>query len=118
LVAASVPSTAIGQIVGPLMVVIFLIFGGALANTNEITWILRWIQYLSPIFYCYTALIQNELSGRQFEDLSGNDYLDLYSSNTVSEVWCMGAMLILAGAFFIGGLFAIRITTRPKTILI
>lgn len=118
LVAASVPSAAIGQIVGPLIVVVFLIFGGALANTSEITWILRWIQYLSPIFYCYTALIQNELGGRQFGDVPGDEYLDMYSSNTVSEVWCMGAMLILAAAFWFGGLFAIRITTKPKTILI
>lgn len=117
-VAASVPSSAVGQIVGPLVVVVFLIFGGALANSNEITWILRWIQYLSPIFYCYTALIQNELGGRQFGEVSGDEYLDMYSSNTVSEVWCMGAMLILAAAFFIGGLLAIRITTRPKTMLI
>lgn len=117
-VAASVPTSEIGQIVGPLAVVVFLIFGGALANTNQITWILRWIQYLSPIFYCYTALIQNELSGRQFGELTGDEYLDLYSSNTVSIVWCMGAMLILFISFLTFGFLSIRVTTRPKMVLI
>jgi ABC-type multidrug transport system permease subunit len=49
-IAASVPTSEIRQIVGPLAVVVVLIFGGALANTEQITCILRWILYISPIF--------------------------------------------------------------------
>jgi hypothetical protein len=118
LVAASVPSLEIGMIVAPLTCVIFLVFGGNFANSGEITWILRWIQYISPVFYNYTALIQNEMAGQQFGPVSGDQYLELYGLNNVSIVWCMGALFILTGAYLVMGYFALAWNTRPKTIII
>ena len=33
------------------------------AYNPECTWILRWISYLSPIFYSFNALVNNEFKG-------------------------------------------------------
>jgi ABC-type multidrug transport system ATPase subunit len=118
LIAASVPSVEVGVIVAPLVMVIFLVYGGELANSGEITWILRWIQYISPVFYNYLGFAQNEMAGQQFGEVSGDQYLELYGLNQVPIIWCMGGLLILSGVYLILGYFALAWNTRPKTIII
>lgn len=118
MVAAAVTTTEMGQLLGPMLVAACLIFGGNLANNDQITWILRWLQYLSPVFYTFIAIIQNELSGQTFGQVSGDFYIDQYAFDQASIVWCMGALLILSAAFFVFGFVAICRTTRPKTVLI
>jgi ABC-type multidrug transport system permease subunit len=61
-----VPNVAIGNILAPLIIVIFILFGGQLINLSTLTPVLAWIQYISPIAYSNKALAQNEFTGLVF----------------------------------------------------
>ena len=120
-IASISPSLQISQIIGPLLIVIFFIFGGNLANSNEITWILRWIQYISMIFYSYQALCQNEFDGNFYgvqNDsntlVPGSTYLELYGLDQVGIWGCFGAILGIGAVFWVAGYIGLRISTRPK----
>jgi ABC-type multidrug transport system permease subunit len=117
-VAASVPTVQIGQVLGPLFIVIFLLFGGNLANASSVTWILRWIQYTSLIFYCYQGLISSQLQGQTFNGVPGEYYLGLYDLNQFSWYASTGAMLGLTVVFLVIGYVALRISTRPRMKLV
>ena len=56
------PNPQIGQLMVPMIVVIFMLFSGLLINIDSITIALRWIQWISPITYTYKALNQNEFT--------------------------------------------------------
>jgi ABC-type multidrug transport system permease subunit len=120
-VASISPTVQISEIIGPLVIVIFLIFGGNLANSNEITWILRWIQYISIVFYSYQALAQNEFTGNFYgvqndskTIVPGEFYLDLYGLENVNQWGCLGAILGIGTAFLLFGYIGLRFSTRPK----
>lgn len=120
-VASISPTVQISEIIGPLVIVIFLIFGGNLANSNEITWILRWIQYISIVFYSYQALAQNEFTGNFYgvqndseTIVPGEYYLDLYGLENVNQWGCLGALLGLGTAFLLLGYIGLRFSTKPK----
>ena len=117
-IAGSVPSVQIGQVVGPLVIVIFLLFAGNVANASSVTWILRWIQYTSLLFYAYQGLISNELSGQTFNGVPGSFYLNEFSINLFSWYASIGAMLGLMVVFLFFGYFALQISTRPKMRLV
>lgn len=120
-IASISPTVQISQIIGPLIIVIFLIFGGNLANSNEITWILRWIQYISIIFYAYQALAQNEFTGNFYgvqddsaQLVPGEYYLNLYGLENVGEWGCLGAILGIGTAFLVLGYIGLRYSTKPR----
>lgn len=120
-VASISPTVQISEIIGPLVIVIFLIFGGNLANSNTITWILRWIQYISIVFYSYQALAQNEFNGNYYgvqndskTIVPGEYYLNLYGLDNVNEWGCLGAILGIGTAFLFLGYIGLRFSTRPK----
>ena len=120
-IASVSPTVQISEIIGPLVIVVLLIFGGNLANSNTITWILRWIQYISMIFYTYQALAQNEFNGNFYgvqdgspQKVPGEYYLNLYGLDNVNQWGCLGAILGLALAFFLLGYMGLRICTKPK----
>ncbi len=54
------PSIEIGQVLGPLIAVIFILFGGSFASVSTIPVVIRWMQWLSLIRYTYGGLIINE----------------------------------------------------------
>src|SRR5262249_43089446 len=100
------------------ILVLFVLFGGNFARSNGITWILRWIQYISIVFYAYEALSQNELNGQVFDGVSGEFYLQLYSLDQVPIVACAGAILGIGVFFLLLAYVSLRATTRPKITLI
>jgi hypothetical protein len=53
LIGAAVPTATIGQIVMPLIIIVFMLFGGLLVNLDSISVALRWIQWISLISYTY-----------------------------------------------------------------
>lgn len=44
----------------PLVMMPMMLFGGLLTNNGKAPKWLAWMQYISPIKYCATALLQNE----------------------------------------------------------
>lgn len=113
-IAASVPSVEIGQIIGPLLIVVFLIFGGNLANANAVTWILRWIQYTSLIFYTYQGLVQNEFSGLTLDNRPGDSFLRDYSLDQIPWYFDVVALAGLTAVFLLFGYVALRFSTKPR----
>jgi hypothetical protein len=51
MIGASVPTIDVGQIVTPLVLVIFLVFGGLFVNLDRVPVVLRWVQWISFISY-------------------------------------------------------------------
>ncbi|KAJ2340723.1 hypothetical protein GGF43_006344, partial [Coemansia sp. RSA 2618] len=47
----------------PGMFLPFMLFGGLLVNTGNSTVWLRWLQWISPIKYGYTAMMKNQFAG-------------------------------------------------------
>ena len=113
-VAASVPTVQLGQVIGTLVVIIFLLFAGNLANYRQVTWILRWIQYISIPFYAFQALIQNELRGLRFGAVSGEQYLYSFGLNQLPIVAGSLGTLGLGVAFLFLGYFALMLSTAPR----
>ncbi|KAJ3265513.1 ATP-binding cassette sub- G member 2 [Chytriomyces hyalinus] len=62
-IGSAVPNAQVGQILGPLIITVFLLFGGQLLNVGSVSWVFRWLQYISIISYSYKGLIQNEFLG-------------------------------------------------------
>ncbi|KAJ2156679.1 hypothetical protein GGF46_005025 [Coemansia sp. RSA 552] len=61
----------------PAMFLPFLLFGGLLVNTGNSTVWLRWLQWISPIKYGYTALMRNQFDGYVVDGVPvGDDYLE------------------------------------------
>lgn len=100
-----------------LSIVIFLtmfMFGGyQIQNLLEVTWILRWIQFLSPVYYTYVALLLNEFEGMP----SGDSVITQYKLSLIGIWPAMCALFGIGSGFFLLAYFALRITTKPQRIL-
>ncbi|KAJ3101116.1 hypothetical protein HDU97_001641 [Phlyctochytrium planicorne] len=66
MIGSGVRTPQIGQIMGPLVITIFLIFGGSFLNLDSAPVVFRWIQYISIISFSNKALAQNEFTGLVF----------------------------------------------------
>ncbi|KAJ3103626.1 hypothetical protein HDU97_009965 [Phlyctochytrium planicorne] len=66
MIGSGVKTPQIGQIMGPLVITIFLIFGGSFLNLDSAPVAFRWIQYISIISFSNKALAQNEFIGLVF----------------------------------------------------
>jgi hypothetical protein len=94
-ISSGASNVRVAQVIGPLVVVTFLIFGGQLVSLDTVTAVLRWLKWLSVIYYAYTALAQNEFVGLQFECLipapdckmSGEVLLERFNLDDLPNVW-------------------------------
>lgn len=117
-IAAAVPSIVLGTAIGSLIIVIFLLFGGSLVNSDTLPKAFRWIQYTSLIYYCYQGLISNEMRGLKFDNVvEGEQVLKDYSLDQFNWKEASMAMLALTAAFLLFGYIALRISTKPKLML-
>lgn len=91
--SSAVPSETVGQIFGPLSLIIMLIFGGLFVNLGNITVVLKWIQYLSFVSYSVKALVGNEFdSNISFSCTPGSP---CYTSGTqVVEAFSLGGISV------------------------
>jgi hypothetical protein len=52
---------------GPAFIMPLMIFSGFYVNISSIGWWFRWISYISPVRYGFSAVIQNEMDGLVFD---------------------------------------------------
>jgi ABC-type multidrug transport system permease subunit len=77
-----VDSPDAAAVIGPLILLPFIIYGGFfVSNKNSPSW-LAWIQWISPAQYAFTGMLLNELNGREINGLSGNAQLDLIGASS------------------------------------
>lgn len=97
-----------------LLLLVFVLFSGFLANKASIPWALRWLCYISPIRFTWEALVVNELeplmlqfsspdlppvpdvSGRVFLGLLGVDHRQLSTNIIVLNcLWLVASTSVL-----------------------
>ena len=124
-ISACFESTYSVAIFLPFLVIFFILFGDLKAETDQITWILAWIKFLSPLYYSVQALMQNEFQGNSYQsDLDENQtvdytyYLDKYNFQQIGIWYCFIALIGFALLYFIIGYVVLRKRTRTKQILI
>lgn len=119
---ALVPNVQLGLIIAPVGQIIFMLFGGLFANASLIPNFLAWIRWISPIRYAYTAVLQNEFIGTQFDCpagqvctiTSGDQVLQSMSMDDPSVQNCLWALFGWTCFYFPLGLIALYYTTKPK----
>ncbi|KAJ3088572.1 ATP-binding cassette sub- G member 2, partial [Quaeritorhiza haematococci] len=66
-IGAGVPNARVGQVIGPLVIVLFLLFAGQLLNLDQVPVVFKWLQWISIIAYTNKALNQNEFTGLKLD---------------------------------------------------
>jgi len=105
-----------------LTILIFLsmfMFGGSqVQNRLDVNWTLRWIQFLSPVYYAYVASLQNELTGNVIGELVSGDVLIVEYGLILIGIWpAMAALFGIGCGFFFLAYLSLRITTTPHRVL-
>ncbi|KAJ3269080.1 hypothetical protein HDV01_001888 [Terramyces sp. JEL0728] len=120
MIGSAVPSATVGQIVTPLVLIIFVLFSGLLLNLDTAPVFLRWIQWISFLTYTMKAFVQNEFNSNAvfsctkqpcFPD--GPSVVNSYGFGT-PDLW--GSIAVNAGlgvAFLILGTLVFSRTSKP-----
>lgn len=91
---------------------LFTTFGGIHTAANfKLSWILRWVQYLSPTYYLFLILVQLEYS---LEELINTLTLGKFLLPVGAA---FGALAVLGLVYFILACVSLNISTRPSRIL-
>jgi ABC-type multidrug transport system permease subunit len=100
--------------VATLAVIMIKLFNSVVVNLQNMTWILRWISYISGSFYTIQGLMQNEFDGEFINGQTGEYWLELFALDLVSVMWCAGALIIMVAVF--GGMayVSFRQSTNPR----
>ena len=111
LIVVFVEDMAIAETLASLILLLCIWYSGDFSYNPECTWILRWISYLSPIFYAFNALVNNEFGGtgglgEEFLKKTGLDNFGLWPS--------IGALLGFGLLYMIIGYFALSFSTRSN----
>lgn len=115
LVSCSAKTRQTRDILSILVFLIIFMFGGnQIQNRLDTSWIIRWLQFLSPVFYAYVALLQNELGGNEIQGVSGDSILQEFRANIFSIWACIGILFGLGTIYFILGYFALKTTTKSR----
>ncbi|KAI8839229.1 P-loop containing nucleoside triphosphate hydrolase protein [Chytridium lagenaria] len=126
LIGAAVPSVQMAQVIGPLVGVVFLLYGGTLINNDDLPVFFRGFQYISPVDYAYRANMFNEFQGFKLtcEDptlpcyKTGEEVLKQFSLTSYTLWGCIG----INGLLFLGylgvGFILLRVLGKPKTKLV
>lgn len=116
-ISAGSPSVQISLVLGPLLLMPFMIFGGLLINTKSIPDYFYWLSYTSFVKYGYEAmnivLWQDTVINCAANEIctyhTGNDVLKMYGWENSQLAECVGALFALAiGLRFIAWLLLWR----------
>ena len=123
-IGSAVKNIQVGQIITPLIAVLFIVFGGLFANLDSIgTWI-SWIQYISPVANTNKALVQNEFKSSDFKCglqrgdgtcvlLRGEDVVKNFGLDSPELAIVVGVNAAVLGFFLITGIGCFTRTTKP-----
>ncbi|SPR01275.1 unnamed protein product (mitochondrion) [Plasmodiophora brassicae] len=121
MIGSIVPNPFVGQIVGPLFIMIMLLFGGMLINVSSITPALSWLKYFSTIRYAYSSISQNEFRDLKFRCppngqcfATGDSVLTTYGLEDYSIAWNCFASAVIGVGFFLIGAFFFAVKTKPS----
>ncbi|KAJ3190943.1 ATP-binding cassette sub- G member 2, partial [Irineochytrium annulatum] len=109
LIGANVSSDKVGKVIAPVVVIIFLLFGGGMINNQDIPVAFRVFQYISPVEWAMRANMRNEFDGVESIGCpsevgapcysTGAQVLKLYSVDDMSTSVAVGALVGLTVGF-------------------
>ncbi|TPX31490.1 hypothetical protein SmJEL517_g05210 [Synchytrium microbalum] len=112
-----IPNLVVGQIVGPLLIVVMLLFAGPLANLDTVPAALRWIQWISFVTYSNKALDQNEFTGLVFPAgglySTGEAVISTYKVDNPAMWYCILINFCMALGWMFLGYLGFDRTSRP-----
>lgn len=115
LVSCSAKTRQVRDLLSILVFLVIFMFGGnQIQNRLETSWIIKWFQYLSPVFYAYVALLNNELGGNVIQGTPGDAILNEYRADIFSIWACAGILFGLGTLYFVLGYFALKTTTKSR----
>jgi ABC-2 type transporter len=133
LIGSAAPNVTVGQIMMPLIIIVFMLFGGLLVNLDSITVVLRWVQWISLISYTYKcelsinanmfiAFALNEFTSNLKFDCSTNSTQCFPDGGRVVKAFALDALplwtliglnIVLGFSFVFLGMFVFRRTSAP-----
>jgi ABC-type multidrug transport system ATPase subunit len=66
MISATVRSEAVAQAIAPVVLIVFLLFGGFYVNTANIPPYFIWLEWISFVKYGFNGLMRNEMEGLTF----------------------------------------------------
>ena len=82
--------------------IITILFSGGYYLETSVTWILRWIEYISTSYYGRTALANNEYDDTiVYDEITGDHVLDSKYANGIGLWGSIGALMVLFLLFYI-----------------
>lgn len=115
------PSQHIAQVLGSMILIIFIIYGGLFVNTDQIRPWLRWITWLSPVSYGFKASMQIILANQTFTGggpgamRRGEDVIDFYGAYGIDVTSCVFVILGYSLLYSLIGASVLHYTTRIRT---
>lgn len=108
----------------PIVVLPLVLFSGLYANSQSTPGWLRWIKYISPMYYCFVGLAKNEFSGRTLancdeakgEVCSGDAALAQYGfdQGTPSEGLCIIILIVIYLLLIVAAFLVLLWQTRTR----
>ncbi|KAI8823569.1 P-loop containing nucleoside triphosphate hydrolase protein [Fimicolochytrium jonesii] len=125
LTSAAAPTVTAAQAFGPLVGVVFMLFGGQAFNVGTLGWWFRWLHYVSPVAYAYRAFAITEFTGLALTCNpgeicinDGEEVLRTYDLGTISVALCAVILASLATSWILGGYVLLRRTSKPARVVI
>jgi len=66
LLSAFFPNLEVATSIAPVVLLPLMFLGGYFVNLDTVTWIFRWISFISPFNYGYKAFMQSILEGENY----------------------------------------------------
>lgn len=102
---------AIADTCASFILLLCIWFSGDFAFNQYCTWILRWLAYLSPIFYSFNALANNQFGGTNG---LGEEVIKKLKLNNFGLWPSVGALLGFGLFYMVSGYLALSFSTRPN----
>ncbi|KAJ2226286.1 hypothetical protein IWW45_007527 [Coemansia sp. RSA 485] len=126
MIGSAVKNMDIAFVVAPAVVTIELLFGGLLANPTSIVSAIRWIRWINPVYYAFSAFILNEFRGLTFECSSalsqcypnGEQVIAAYGMGRFTILQNTMLLLLIGLVFYGAGYILLRWKAKPKYICI
>jgi ABC-type multidrug transport system ATPase subunit/ABC-type multidrug transport system permease subunit len=121
-IAAAAPNLDTGQILAPVIVIIFILYGGPLVALNSLPKWLYWFRYISIICNSTGALVQNEFRFVIWtcskEDIlcytDGEAVIRQFAYDNLDKYYSVGINLVLLAVFLALGATAFERRSRPQ----
>lgn len=110
------------QVLGTTVLVAFIIFGGNFVNPNSIPGFARWIIWISPVYYAFEAMLQNQLNDLSFTCdgnsrepcfTNGREFLDFYGLNRIGYKKSVSVLLFITLMMVVLGAISMKVKVRP-----